>query len=54
MGILKNVDQKSLNEMFIMIQPAHLQKIEAKKLNAFERDTKRAALIRQKLGSSLL
>jgi len=35
-----------------MIQPAHLQKIEGKKLNAFERDTKRAAVIRQKLGRS--
>jgi protein arginine kinase len=50
MGILKNVNHKSLNELFIMIQPAHLQKIEGKKLNAFERDTKRAAVIRQKLG----
>jgi protein arginine kinase len=51
-GILKNVDLKALNELFIMIQPAHLQKIEGKKLNAFERDTKRAAVIRQKLGRS--
>ena len=50
MGILKHVDHKALNELFIMIQPAHLQKIENKKLNAFERDTKRAAVIRQKLG----
>jgi len=50
MGILKHVDHKALNELFIMIQPAHLQKIEGKKLNAFERDTKRAAVIRQKLG----
>ncbi len=50
MGILKDVDHKALNELFIMIQPAHLQKIEGKKLNAFERDTKRAAVIRQKLG----
>lgn len=50
MGILKNVDHKALNELFIMIQPAHLQKVEGKKLNAFERDTKRAAVVRQKLG----
>ena len=50
MDILKNVDHKALNELFIIIQPAHLQKIEGKKLNAFERDTKRAAVIRQKLG----
>ena len=52
MGILKNVDSKILNELFIMIQPAHLQKIEGKKLNAFERDTKRAAVIRQKVGGN--
>ena len=50
MGLVKHVDHKALNELFIMIQPAHLQKIEGKKLNAFERDTKRAAVIRQKLG----
>ena len=50
MEILKHVDHKALNELFIIIQPAHLQKIEGKKLNAFERDTKRAEVIRQKLG----
>ena len=50
MGILKDVSHKTINQMFLMIQPAHLQKIDGKKLNAFERDTKRASLIRQKLG----
>ncbi len=49
-GILKDVSHKAVNELFITIQPAHLQKVEGKKLNAFERDTKRAAVIRQKLG----
>ena len=53
MGILKPGDYKALNELFLMIQPAHLQKIEGKKLNAFERDTKRAAVIRQRLGLTL-
>ncbi|MDO8580031.1 MAG: protein arginine kinase [Candidatus Omnitrophota bacterium] len=48
--VLKNIDRKSINELFIMIQPAHLQKIEGKKLTASERDARRAALIRQKLG----
>ncbi len=51
-GLLKHVDHKAINELFIVIQPAHLQKIEGKKLNAFERDTKRAAVIRQKLGGN--
>jgi len=49
LGIIKDVDRKTINELFIMIQPAHLQKIEGKKLTATERDTKRAALIRQKI-----
>jgi len=30
-GIVKDVNTQSINELFIMIQPAHLQKIEGKK-----------------------
>ena len=52
MGIIKDVTHKSINELFLTIQPAHLQKVENKKLNAFERDTKRASVIRQKLGGT--
>ncbi len=48
--IVRDVDRKSINELFITIQPAHLQKIESKKLSSGERDIKRANLIRQKLG----
>ncbi|MDD3374596.1 MAG: protein arginine kinase [Candidatus Omnitrophica bacterium] len=51
-GIVKEVSTQSINELFIMIQPAHLQKIEGKKLGASERDAKRAALIRDKLGKA--
>ena len=50
LDIVKDVDRNSINELFIMIQPAHLQKIEGKKLSAAERDTKRASLIREKIG----
>ncbi len=50
LGVVKGIDRQSINELFIMIQPAHLQKLEGKKLSAAERDTKRASLIRQKLG----
>ena len=50
--ILENINRKSINELFIMIQPAHLQKIEGKKLSASDRDAKRASLIREKLGGS--
>jgi len=49
LGVIKEVDKKAINELFIMIQPAHLQKIEGKKLSTIERDSKRAALIRKKL-----
>jgi protein arginine kinase len=49
-GIIRDLDRKLINELFIIIQPAHLQKIEGKKLTAEERDVKRAKLIREKLG----
>lgn len=50
LNIIIDIDRKTINELFIMIQPAHLQKIEGKKLSASDRDAKRANLIRQKLG----
>jgi protein arginine kinase len=50
MNVIKDVNRNVINELFIMIQPAHLQKIEGKKLTASERDTKRASLIREKIG----
>lgn len=49
MGIVKNMDRRMVNELFILTQPAHLQKLEGKALNANERDIKRADLIREKL-----
>jgi len=49
MGIIKDIDQRRINELFIITQPAHLQKIEAKKLSSQERDEKRAQIIRSKL-----
>ena len=49
-GIVKDVNRAAINELFIMIQPAHLQKLDGKKLTAPERDEKRAQLIRSKLG----
>jgi protein arginine kinase len=47
--LIKNIDYRTINELFILTQPAHLQKLEGKKLSAQERDLKRAALIREKL-----
>ncbi len=44
------LDRTTVNELFIFSQPAHLQKLEGKTLTAKERDTKRAELIRSRLG----
>lgn len=49
LGIVKDIDRRTVNELFIITQPAHLQKLENKKLSAQERDIKRAELIRSKL-----
>lgn len=49
MGVLKGVDIKTVNEIFILSQPAHLQKLENKVLSPDQRDIKRADLIRAKL-----
>lgn len=48
-GLIKNIDRKVVNELFVTTQPAHLQKIEGKTLSAPQRDTKRAELLREKL-----
>jgi len=48
--VLNTVQREVLNQLLIMIQPAHLQKIEGRRLSAADRDIKRANLIRQKLG----
>ncbi|MCM8763685.1 MAG: protein arginine kinase [Candidatus Omnitrophica bacterium] len=50
LGIIKDITRRQLNELFIFIQPAHLQKLEGKKLTPQQRDVKRAQLIRNKLG----
>ncbi|MDD5155744.1 MAG: protein arginine kinase [Candidatus Omnitrophica bacterium] len=49
LGMIKDIDRRIINELFIVTQPAHLQKIMQKKLSAQERDMKRAQIIREKL-----
>lgn len=51
LGLIKELDRTLINELFIITQPAHLQKIEKKKLTPNERDVKRAEIIRDKLRS---
>ena len=48
-GMIKDIDRRAINELFITTQPAHLQKIENKKISSQERDLRRAQLIRDKL-----
>jgi len=48
-GLIKGLTLSTLNEIFISIQPAHLQKLEGKALSARDRDIKRAEVIRGKL-----
>ncbi|MBN1405370.1 MAG: protein arginine kinase [Candidatus Omnitrophica bacterium] len=50
--IIKDVKISSLNEIFIIIQPAHLQKMRNKKFSSQERDIERAKLIRNVLGGN--
>jgi len=56
LGIIKNIDLSSkgrgrevINSLFIIIQPAHLQKIESKSLRERERDCIRAEILRKRL-----
>jgi len=49
LGILKDVKKTGINELFMLTQPAHLQKMAGKVLTPNQRDYKRADLIREKL-----
>ncbi|MDD5120584.1 MAG: protein arginine kinase [Candidatus Omnitrophica bacterium] len=49
LGMIRGIDRRIINELFITTQPAHLQKLENKKLSSQDRDLKRAELIRNKL-----
>ncbi len=45
-----NVDISTVNELFILTQPAHLQRLEKRDLDPGERDATRAEFIRKQLG----
>ncbi|MCP4631507.1 MAG: protein arginine kinase [candidate division Zixibacteria bacterium] len=49
MGVLKNIELSTINELLLLSQPAHLQKYLDTKMNSEERDFTRATLVRQKL-----
>jgi protein arginine kinase len=49
LGILTTVNRKVIEELLLLTQPGHLQKIEGKTLKPKERDRARADLVRSKL-----
>ena len=47
LGIVDNVGPEVFTELFVLIQPAHVQKLTGKPLKAAERDVMRSEIIRQ-------
>ena len=55
MGLIDlGMTRQDLNALFLLIQPAHLQKLTGRTLNSSERDVTRADLIRAKLAKAIL
>lgn len=50
LGRVKDLDIRTVNELFLLTQPAHLQKITNRKLEGDQRRAARADYIRQRLG----
>jgi len=50
LGLLADVNISTVNELFILTQPAHLQRLEKRDLSPKERDATRAEFIRRQLG----
>ena len=49
LGRIKDLDVKTINELFLLTQPAHLQKLTGKKMEGDARRAARAEYIRQRL-----
>jgi len=49
MEIVKTVSIATLNSLMILMQPAHLQKLFRRKMDADERDIRRAEMVREKI-----
>jgi protein arginine kinase len=49
LGLFPDLDRALVDELFIITQPAHLQKRFTEKLNAEERDLLRADMLRERL-----
>jgi protein arginine kinase len=51
LGRIKDVEIKTINELFLMTQPAHLQRLMGRKIDGDVRRAARADLVRQRLGA---
>jgi protein arginine kinase len=51
LGRIKDVELKTINELFLLTQPAHLQKMHGREMEPQERAEVRAAYIRRRLGA---
>lgn len=51
MGMFSSVDIRTVNELFVLVQPAHLQRYAEKELDSDGRDSVRATIIRERLRS---
>ncbi|HHT9133536.1 MAG TPA: protein arginine kinase [Candidatus Avalokitesvara rifleensis] len=51
-GLIKDVTAETLNALFILTLPAHLQKLEGKELEATQRNVLRASFVRRRLGNT--
>ena len=49
LGIINNIEMKTLNELFILTLPGHLQKLEGRELDSQQRNIIRAAYVRKRL-----
>jgi protein arginine kinase len=49
LGLIKDVDHHVVNQLLMLTQPAHLQKMEGRGISPEERDVKRGDLIRERL-----
>ena len=49
LGRIETVDIRTINELFLLVQPAHLQKLTGEEMDPAERRIARANLIRQRL-----
>jgi protein arginine kinase len=52
LGRIKEIDVQTINELFLLTQPAHLQKIQGHPMDGRERAETRAAIVRSRLAAA--